>query len=91
MDVGIRELRNHLSRYVEQVQEGQEIVITDRGKPVARMVPVRGARAKLEQLIADGLATRPKHDKEHRTVPEPIPGGRGTLSELVIEERGPRD
>jgi prevent-host-death family protein len=90
MDVGIRELRNHLSRYVDQVQEGQEIVITDRGKPVARMVPVQGARAKLERLIADGLATPAKHDREHRAVPEPI-RARGTLSDLVIEGRGPQD
>jgi len=41
MDViGIRELRQHASRYLRQVQRGETIEVTDRGHPVARIVPV---------------------------------------------------
>jgi prevent-host-death family protein len=85
MDVGIRELRNHLSRYVAQVQEGQEIVITDHGKAVARIVPVRGGR-KLDQLIADGLVTPAKRRGKPRWMPRPD-RPQAMVSDLVIEER----
>lgn len=39
-DVGIRELRDHLSRYLERVQAGEELTVTDRGRPIARLVPI---------------------------------------------------
>ena len=38
---GIREARQNLSILLEEVRKGREIVITDRGKPVARLVPER--------------------------------------------------
>lgn len=38
--VSLREANQHLSRYVEAVESGAEIVITRRGQPVARLVPV---------------------------------------------------
>lgn len=38
---GIREARQNLSVLLEEVKKGREIIITDRGKPVARLVPVR--------------------------------------------------
>lgn len=39
IEVGVRELRNSLSRYLHKVREGETIVVTDRGKPVARIGP----------------------------------------------------
>ena len=53
MDVGIRELRAGLSRYVERVKRGEEIVVTERGRPVARLVPMNGER-KIDRLIREG-------------------------------------
>ena len=38
--VGIRELKTHLSRYVKEVKDGDEILVSDRGKIVARIVPL---------------------------------------------------
>lgn len=38
--VGIRELKTHLSRYVKEVKLGEEILVSERGKVVARLVPV---------------------------------------------------
>jgi prevent-host-death family protein len=84
MEIGIRELRDHLSRYVGQVQEGQEIVITDHGKAVARIVPIEDGRRKLDRLIAEGLVTPAKRP---RSKPNPIPGARGSVVEMLIEER----
>lgn len=45
MDVGVRELKQHLSRYLDEVEAGVEIVVTDRGRPKARLVPVSDAGA----------------------------------------------
>lgn len=39
--IGVRELRQHASRYLERVVHGESIEVTDRGRPVARLVPVQ--------------------------------------------------
>lgn len=85
MDVGIRELRAHLSRYVEQVKDGEEIVVTEHGNPVARMVPMNGER-KLDRLIREGVVRPARRAKDPRPEPLDIPGV--SLSEIVIEQRG---
>jgi prevent-host-death family protein len=40
--IGVRELRQHASRYLARVVRGETIEVTDRGRPVARLVPVTG-------------------------------------------------
>jgi prevent-host-death family protein len=40
--IGVRELRQNASKYLEDVESGESIEITDRGRPVARLVPVSG-------------------------------------------------
>ncbi len=51
--VSLREANQHLSRFVRDVEQGQEIVITRRGQPVARLVPVeRERRLNAEQVAA---------------------------------------
>jgi len=84
MQVGIRELRADLSRLIKRVQEGEEIVVTDRGKPVARIVPATGSR-RLDELIAAGVVTPAPHPSGS---PRPAPVDvEGKLSDLVIEGR----
>lgn len=85
MEVGIRELRDHLSRYLEQVQQGEEITVTDRGKAVARILPLSGERT-IDRLIREGLVT-PARRPKRRELPPPIKA-KGTVSDLVIEMRG---
>ena len=41
--IGVRELRQHASRYLALVARGERVEVTDRGRPVAMLVPVRGA------------------------------------------------
>lgn len=84
MDVGIRELRADLSRYVKRVRAGEEIVVTDRGKPVARLVPVAGERT-IDRLIREGRII-PARTKGPRPKPRPIAGA-GPLSDLVLRDR----
>lgn len=82
MQVGVRELRNHLSAYLARVAEGEDLVVTDRGHPVARLAPLGGETA-LDRLVADGLVERPvspKRPGEARRV-------RGHVSDLVARQR----
>jgi prevent-host-death family protein len=45
-EAGIRAARQNLSQLIAEVRKGHEITITDRGKPVARLVPPRPAEAR---------------------------------------------
>lgn len=55
--VGIRELKSRLSEYLRRVREGQTVVITDRGQPVGRIVPVaQPLEERLEAMVQAGLA-----------------------------------
>lgn len=85
MDVGIRELRAGLSRYVERVKEGEEIVVTEHGKPVARLVPLDGER-KIDRLIREGVVIPARSRTGWR--PERLIPVEGSVSEIVIEQRG---
>ncbi|NNG34446.1 type II toxin-antitoxin system prevent-host-death family antitoxin [Nakamurella aerolata] len=82
-DVGVRELRDGLSRHLAAVRQGATITVTDHGRPVARIVPV-GVPTKLEQLIAAG-AVRPARRQRH-SLPAPIKAS-GTVSDLVDPQR----
>jgi prevent-host-death family protein len=65
MEVAISELRAHLSEWLERARGGSEIVVTDRGIPVARLIGVSTSET-LQRLTAEGLiaspstATRPR-------------------------------
>jgi prevent-host-death family protein len=86
MDVGIKELRDGLSRYLARVREGGTITITDHGKPIARIVPV-GRLTTYEQMKLDGRITPAQRPKG--PAPEPIElAGGGTVSEFIAEQRG---
>lgn len=84
METGVRELRDHLSRYLNAVRNGQEVTVTDHGKAVARLVPFDQSRP-LDRLIAEGLVTPASAAKRPRTARRIT--GRGTVSDLVAEQR----
>jgi prevent-host-death family protein len=83
MSIGIRELRDGLSRHLDEVRNGRSITVTDHGRPIARIVPIDQPTA-LERLIAEGRVTPSRRRK--RSIPEPISTG-GTISDLVAEQR----
>ena len=84
MEAGIRELRDHLSRYLEVVRDGQEVTVTDHGKAVARLVPLNQPRA-IDRLINDGVISPAQEAKRHRETPHI--SANGTVSDLVAEQR----
>lgn len=57
--VGVRELRQHLSRYLEQVKSGASFAVTERGREVARLTPSGPADSPLARLAAERGATLP--------------------------------
>jgi prevent-host-death family protein len=60
-EVGVRELRNNLSRFLDEVRGGRELIVTERGRPVARIVGTSG-EAWLDQLVTAGIVTLPERD-----------------------------
>lgn len=56
--ISLREANQHLSRYIRDVEQGQELVITRRGKPVARLVPVATERELSQEQLAALERTR---------------------------------
>jgi prevent-host-death family protein len=83
-EVGIRELRDNLSRFLDDVQAGRELIVTDRGRPVARIVGTPG-ESWLDGLVAAGIVTLPERALDLSTF------GRvdatGDLMEFVFDQR----
>lgn len=84
MEAGVRELRDHLSRYLDVVRDGQEVTVTDHGKAIARLVPLDQPRP-LDRLIAEGLASPARTPKRSRS--SGAIDADGTVSDLVAEQR----
>ncbi len=84
VEVGIRELRNNLSKYLDRVRSGEEVVVTDRGRAVARFVPLRGERP-IDRLIAEGVVT-PARERQ-RSRPGKRIESKEPVSGLVAEQR----
>ncbi|TAN40459.1 MAG: type II toxin-antitoxin system prevent-host-death family antitoxin [Nitrospirae bacterium] len=57
ISVGIKELKTKLSSYVDRVQQGEEVVITEHGREVALVIPISGERKALKSLIDSRKAT----------------------------------
>jgi len=56
ISVGIKELKEKLSGYVNKVRHGEELVVTDRGKEIALVLPISRERTAVKQLVGSGRA-----------------------------------
>ncbi|OBG05152.1 prevent-host-death protein [Mycolicibacter sinensis] len=85
VDVSVTELRAHLSDWLDRARAGGEVVITDRGIPVARLAALDSAGT-LERLAAEGVIGK-------ATVQRPVAAGRPTpqprrpVSDQVSDQR----
>jgi len=84
--IGLRELNQHASRVIDRVRNGEVIEVTDRGRPVARVVPITDTPGLLGRLVQEGRALPPA---ERGPIPvPPVAGDAGrTASDAVAEER----
>jgi prevent-host-death family protein len=86
MDVAISALRAELSSWIERAQAGEEIVVTDRGTPVARLLPVDTAPL-LEQLARRGVLSRPVRADRPAARSASRVHASGSVADLVSEQR----
>lgn len=89
--VGIRELRQNLSRYVERVKDGEVFEVTEHGRPVALLRPLPKEKDLVARLEAEGrLARRPT--TRVRDLPPPLkrPAGGRPINEILDEIREDR-
>ncbi len=84
-EVGVRELKNHLSKYLARVQAGADLIVTDRGKPIARLSAVDHEDTRMADLIAAGAVRPPKSSGRRRPARRIVPSG--SVSDLVAEQR----
>lgn len=86
--VGVRELRQNLSVYLRRIAQGERLELTQRGRPVALLVPIRPDMSPIERLVAEGRATMPVGD----LLDLPLPKGEPDLGvlEALDEERAER-
>ena len=86
--VGVRELRQNLSRYLRRVASGERLEVTERGRPVAVLAPVTESSSALRRLVSSGRATAPRGDLLDLKPPRGRVTTRGTrVLEELREER----
>lgn len=85
--VGIRQLKEQLSQYVDQVKTGSTIVITERGKPVGRIVPLAPSLSDRLQQLAQANLLAWSGRKLGSAPPAVRVRGSKTVAELLLEDR----
>ena len=90
ISAGIKELKNNLSRYLSRVKKGQDVLITERGMVVARIVREDVKNTVLlkavSPLMMKGLVTLPTQQL-NKDFPEPVSAPGKPISEMAIEDR----
>mgnify|MGYP000848348561 CR=1 FL=1 len=87
MDVAVSDLRAHLGKWIDAARDGTDVVITDRGRPVARIVALDSTPI-IDRLTEQGVIARPA------TPTRPTAGGRRRptpkrpVAEIVSDHRG---
>jgi prevent-host-death family protein len=87
--VGVRDAKAQLSRLLQDVQRGGEWTITERGKPIARLVPISRRELSLAERIARLENVGTIEPAPHRTfpVPPPLRSESGVARRLLDDER----
>lgn len=89
--VGIKELKNRLTQYLRRTKQGDEIIVTERGQPIALIQSIQSAGqiasldARLARLAARGLVTLPTHKPLKRVRLVRVSGP--PISRTVLEDR----
>lgn len=87
--IGLREAKANLSKLVKEVKQGAEIILTERGKPVARLVPIDDKLLTLEQRLTrleQAGWIEPMKTNSHM-LPPPLPLSGQKAQEFLQEDR----
>jgi prevent-host-death family protein len=87
--IGVRELRQHASVYIDLVERGHTVDITNRGRLVAQLVPVKELESPLERLMAAGVIEPAEDPGELLDVEAgpPAPPGQPSATEALLQMR----
>ena len=90
VSVGVREAKINLSKLLKRVMQGQEVIITDRGKPVGKIVPVPqdhfSLAERIKKMEEQGLLGPLRKGKAIR-LPPPLPAREGVAQKFLQEDR----
>ena len=87
MTVGIRELKARLSNYMQQVKAGATLVVTERGKPVGRIVPLSpSVETRVQELVQAGVMAW-GGNKLAPMAPVARTRGKRMVADLLLENR----
>ena len=88
--VGVRDAKINLSKLLKMVRNGSEIILTDRGQPIGKIVPINSEslplNARIKRLEEQGVI-EPHSGKEHKKIPSPIPVLDGIAQRFLQEDR----
>lgn len=84
--VGVRELRQNLSKYLTQVKGGESFAVTERGREVARLTPSGPADSPIARLVAERGATMPRGNLLERIDNSTLPPAEGPPVEQILDE-----
>lgn len=82
--IGIRELKQNASEVIAKVVRGKHLIVTDRGRPVAQLIPLQKSR--IDDLIESGQLTAATSKIDDLPEPERAPKG-VSLTQLIIDDR----
>lgn len=89
--VGIKELKNCLTQYLRRTKQGEEVIVTERGNPIALIQPIKSAdkavslEARLASLAAQGLVALPTQKPLKRVRLVRVSGK--PISKAIVEDR----
>ena len=87
--VGIRELKARLSGYIQQVKNGHTVVITERGRPVGRIMPSHvSVDERIQDVVRSGVAAWSGRPLKPARAVARLKRGATTLADIVVENRG---
>lgn len=87
--VGIKEAKANLSKLLRLVQGGNEIILTDRGRPVGKIVPIQSDITLEERIrrLEDMGILEPKPTQQSLRIPKPICIPSGLAQKILQEDR----
>jgi prevent-host-death family protein len=89
--VGVRELRQNLSVYLDRVKAGESLQVTEFGRVVALLVPLPAEKlSTFERMVREGRAIAPKGSLKDRRPPQPGPPGMPSSEDILAEDREDR-
>ena len=89
--VGVREMRQNLSVYLDRVKAGETLHVTEYGQVVAMLSPLPVERlSPLDRMVREGRAIAPKHSLKNRRPPQPGDPNAPPMQQILDELREDR-